>query len=70
MGTSKGLWGKTGGKDTLLMQRYDQSSLSWVTIDIVGVSGASNNCRSLARNSGIPHRVWNKTTNTLFCESV
>jgi len=62
-----GLWGKTSN-NRLVLQKYDSRSGSWSYVEDVGTNGASRVCRVTANKTGIKHRVWNMTTNTLFCE--
>lgn len=62
---SVGNWGKTNDHQ-LVLQRY--SNGSWVYIEDVGTNGASRKCRGMASKTGVKHRVWNMTTNELFCE--
>lgn len=64
---SVGNWGKTGD-DRLVIQRFDSKSNSWSYVEDVGINGASRRCRGMANKTGVKHRVWNTTSNKLFCE--
>lgn len=63
-----GLWGKTDSDDQLIIESYDFYSGKWTYVQDVGVNGAARVCRGLAKKTKVKHRVWNTTTNTLFCE--
>lgn len=62
-----GSWGKHNKEDELILQRY--ISGSWEFVEVVGVNGAARKCSTMARRTGIKHRVWNTGKNELYCES-
>lgn len=52
----------------LVLQRFDARTNTWKYVEDVLINGAGNKCRTMAKKTGVPHRVWDVTLNNLFCE--
>jgi len=59
-------WGKNDPKNELILQRWNAGS--WTFVEVVGLNGAARKCRTIAKNTGVKHRVWDTGKNEVYCE--
>lgn len=59
-------WGKNDPKNELILQRWESGS--WQFVEVIGLNGAARKCRTMAKNTGKKHRVWDTGKREVYCE--